>query len=365
MGRATTFLGVIALIEKIEKLLIAKALQNDVVDRIITLRGIFYGTTWSLDYLVESKRSIPGAMIRNAGFLTYTGHSPADPTLALAGTTLLKDLQDSQSMHDGPYGLDIGHTLIGLETRGRLITRSVPFPGQGGTGLEIVTWLGDLGGGAANLAKRRVVAPATSVRVIFENSTSDYGVMDNLEGDVGAYIVASGGTAGGPQVVTSSTTVADIFRNYLPVSRAHKDWDTRAAEFSKALGGTLSSRGITNKSTVIAKLTAQLFDFAVWYAATRWVHTGELTGKKATDACRHMKGAAEEVATVFVETLSKSVAHPRLPIKASAPYPAPKPPEATCSSTLLNTASTNPGEIRRDGEKKIEEWYKKLKDFGL
>lgn len=365
MGRATTFLGIITLIEKIEKLLISKALQTDVVDRIITLRGIFYGTTWSLDYLVESKRSAPGAMIRNAGFLTYTGHSPADPTLALAGTTLLKDLQDSQSMHNGPYGLDIGHTLIGLETRGRLVTRNVPFPGQGGTGLEIVTWLGDLGGGAANLAKRRVVAPGTSVRVIFENSTSDYGVMDNLEGDVGAYIVASGGTAGGPQVVPSSTTVADIFRNYLPVSRTHKDWDTRAAEFAKALGGTVSSVGITNKATVIAKLTTQLFDFAVWYAATRWVHTGELTGKKATDACRHMKGAAEEVATVFVETLSRSVASPRLPIKASAPYPAPKPPEATCSSTLLNAASTNTGEIRRDGERKIEEWYKKLKDFDL
>jgi len=53
-----------------------------------------------------------------------------------------------------------------------------------------------------------------------------------------------------------------------------------------------------------------------------------------------------------------------MPIKASGPYPAPSPAAASCTSSLLNSASTNPSQIRKDGEKQIEEWYKKLKDFG-
>ncbi len=69
-----------------------------------------------------------------------------------------------------------------------------------------------------------------------------------------------------------------------------------------------------------------------------------------------MKGAANEVATVFVQTLSKALAAPAGPIKASAPYPTPTPVGSKCDSTLLSAASVDPSAVR----KKLEDWRKEL-----
>jgi len=353
MAAATTFSGVVDLIRKAEALLVSKAGQTDPVDRASTFRGIYYGTDWSLDYKVESKRSPAGARIRNIGFLTYTGGNlPPDPRPALTGTTLFDDLQGSQSIHDRGRGIDVGHVLIGVETRNSFAMRNVPLAGQGGTGIEIVTWLGDLGGGAASLARRRVTAPRTSVEIIFNNSTSDYGVMDNLEGDAGGYLVACGSSPGGAPSYGTGKGVADAVANYLPLTSAAQ-WSTRAVRFTTALGGTVDPTGITNVATLISDLTDKLYDFAVWYAATRWVPSGELLGAAATTACTHMRGAAQEVATVFVSTLSRAILRPGSTIQAAGPYPAPSAP-AVCNSTLLKGASTNPSAVR----KQLEEWRK-------
>src|SRR6266508_3198862 len=158
MAAATTFLGIVDLIRKAEDALIRKAGQTNPLDRACTLRGIYYGTDWSLDYKVESKRNEAGARVRNIGFLAYTGgNMPADPRPAL-GSSLFNDLQGSQSIHDRGRGIDIGHVLIGLETRASQKMREVQLAGQGGTGIEVVTWLGDLGGGAASLSRRRASA---------------------------------------------------------------------------------------------------------------------------------------------------------------------------------------------------------------
>src|SRR5690349_248481 len=79
MTKAVSFSAAVALLAKAEALLI-KAGQSSAEERLKTLRGVYYGTTWSLDFDVESKRSMAGAIIRNAGFVTYTGgHAPADP----------------------------------------------------------------------------------------------------------------------------------------------------------------------------------------------------------------------------------------------------------------------------------------------
>lgn len=354
MAKATSFGTVVALIRAAEDLLIKKAGQTSPLDRVSTLRGVYYGTEWSLDYKVESARSQGGARIRNVGFLTYTGGSlPADPRPAFSGTTLMADLQASQSIHDRGRGIDIGHMLIGLEVRASQVLRTRNFPGQGGTGLEIVTWLGDLGGGAANLARRRILRP-TGVEVIFHNRTSDYGVMDNLEGDAAGYLVGCGTTPGGPPQYPPGKGIADVLANYLPLG-SKAEWAQRAARFASALGGTVSAKGIGNQAALIDKLADKLYEFAVWYAATRWVPSGELLGPAAEKACQHMKGAAREVATVFVTTLSSAIAHPPNAIDAAGPYPG-QSATGPCASTLLKTASTNVGAVRQQ----LDQWVREL-----
>src|SRR6266699_56733 len=348
MAAATTFAGVVDLIRKAEVALIKNAAQTDPKDRACTLRGIYYGTEWSLDYKVESKRSETGARIRNIGFLTYTGGNlPADPRPAL-GPQLFADLQGSQSIHDHGRGIDVGHVLIGLETRASSVMRTVPLAGQGGTGIEIVTWLGDLGGGVASLARRRVTNPNTSVQIIFDNKTSDYGVMDNLEGDVGGYLVACGSNPGGEPIYISGKGVADALADYLPLA-SNAQWTTRVPRFATGLGASVSSTGITNPAVMINQLADKLYDFAVWYAATRWIPSGELLGKAAVAACIHMRGAAREVATVFVTTLSRAIARQRSVIQASGPYPAPTAP-GSCESSLLKAASSDVSAVRKQLE---------------
>ncbi|MGP3683317.1 hypothetical protein ACTVZO_01160 [Streptomyces sp. IBSNAI002] len=255
---------------------------------------------------------------------------------------------------DHGRGIDVGHMLIGLEVRSNRILRTRNFPGQGGTGLEIVTWLGDLGGGAANLAKRRILRP-TGVEVIFHNRTSDYGVMDNLEGDIAGYPVGCGATPGGPPQYVPGKGIADALAGYLPLAGS-TEWATRARRFAQALGATVSPTGITNKTDVIDRLADKLYEFAVWYAATRWVPSGELLGPAAEKACQHMKGAAHEVATVFVTTLASAIAHPPDPVDAAGPYPG-QSATGPCASTLLKAASTNVGAVRRQ----LDEW---AEEFG-
>lgn len=336
MTKAKDFTAVVALIAAAEKRLVAAG-QTSPTERVKTLRGIYYGTTWSLDWDMEAKRSLAGAAIRNAGFVTYTGgHMPADPRPHFAGTSLLKDLKESQSVTDGRRSLDIGHLLIGLETR-TSPTRTMIFPQQGGNGLEIVTWLGDLGGGAANLARRRASVPTTSVAYVFHNEQSDYGAVENLEGDIAAYLVASAGKPGEAPTFTGS--VADAIKAYLiPATGAM--WANRARSFTTAIGGVVDAKGvITNKDQLIAALTEKFNDFGIWYAATRWVPSGELSGAAATNTCTHMLGAAREVATVTVTTLAAAVVKSPAAVAAAMPYP-PLSPPGVCQSTLLQAAGS-------------------------
>jgi hypothetical protein len=338
VAKAKSFAAYVALIDAAERLLV-KAGQRTPEERVKTLRGIYYGTTWSLDYELESKRSVPGATIRNAGFVTYTaGHLPRDPRPAFGTTTLFTDLKDSQSMVDGGRSLDMGHLLIGLETR-TTAARTFVFP-EGGNGLEVVTWMGDLGGGAANLARRRAKTPSLPVAYVFHNSSSDYGVTDNLEGDVAAYVVAAGSTAGGVPVFGRGS-VGDAIRSYL-LPAGSSAWKGRAAAFAQAIGGTVSPKGITNKPTVVDALTKKLTQFGYWYATTRWVTTGELLGADATRTCEHMEGAAREIAAVFVDTLSKAISGAPAKIDATGPYPPPSRPGA-CGSTWLKAAGLGGG----------------------
>ena len=323
MGRARNFAEYVDKIRDAERILIAAG-QN-IEERVTTIRGLYYGTLWSLDFRVEASH------VRNTGFFTYTSALPIDPRPLLSASQI-RDLQDSQSMRDGPRSADVGHIIIGLETRFRLV-RTFRFPRQGGTGLEITTWIGDLGGGAARLALHRVRRPTFSVRNIFHNRSSDFGVTDNLEGDIGAYLVASGGTAGGRATFAAGGTLADALQDYF--STTGTLWPARAAGFATALGATISGTTITNATTMTSNLADKLEEFACWYAATRYLPNGQITAANANGACSHLRGASEEVASVLVSILSHAIANPADRIQARPPYPAPTPAGASCSCSLL------------------------------
>jgi hypothetical protein len=335
MGKATSFAAYIALVDAAEKKLLGIGM-NDPIERLKTLRGVYYGTTWSLDWDVESKRSVPGATVRNVGFLTYlAGNSPRDPRPAFANSTLLADLKASQSMKDAGRNVDMGHLLIGLECR-TTVARATNFPGEGGTGLEIVTWLGDLGGGAANLARRRAKTPNLSAQYVFDNPASDYGVSDNLEGDIAGYVA---GSITGGDVPAISGTIAGVIKSYVSTAQGGL-WNGRAASFARGIGAQLDSKGaIANATALTATLATKLYDFGIWYASTRWVPTGELMGKDAELTCQHMKGAAEEVATIFVKTVGEAIAAAPARVGAKKPFPPPTTP-GRCQSRLLGAASS-------------------------
>ena len=341
MAPVKTFAGIVNLVRRAEALLVTNAGQTDPADRASTLRGIYYGTEWSLDYKVEK------SLVRNLGFITYTGGNVStDPRPAFAKTTLFNDLQKSQNIFERGRQIDIGHVLIGLETRNNKIMRTVQIAGQGGTGLEIVTWLGDLGGGAANLAKRRIQKKTQRVDIVFNNKGSDYGVTDNLEGDVGGYLVACDKNPGGPPVYGTGKGVADVLESYF---MSIAEWNTRATRFVKSFGGTVGPGGITNANMLISTFADKIHAFALWYASTRWVPSGELRGVSALTACTHMQGAAREVATVFVAALSRATKSG--PIKAIEPYPVPSAP-SSCTFPLLQQT----GSLREQ----LEEWRKGL-----
>jgi hypothetical protein len=372
MARASNFAELVSLIERAENQLITTGGITDPRQRLSTLRGIFYGTAWSKDFRAERSQ------IRNLGFTIFTGFgSPPDPRSTL-GTSLFNDLQDSQDVTDGRFKIDTGHTLIGMEARTNPTGREYEIPTQGGTGLEIVTWLGDLGGGAANLAWQRSASASSatrSVSTIFIASGSDYGAPINLEGDVAGYLI------GAPATVTSGsaaltfargTTIADLFRAYLPINAAGRvNYFLRSRNFLTMMGGRFDpppSNRLNNRSTVVSRLAAKIRDFATAYILQRYIVGQGHPRQRIEDACKHLSGTAAEVAETFVKALEANIRVPRNLIRAQAPWETPTPPATTCSSRLLMTAAREReatdliNRTIEQGRRTASEWLRELED---
>ncbi len=229
--------------------------------------------------------------------------------------------------------------LIGLETRLSYVTQTINIPFFGGTPLEIVTWLGDLGGGAACLAYKRSKNPNTNVRVIFDNKKSDYGASINLEGDVCAYVIGSAkGVLSEPNFPRSSKespVLPNLFSQYL-----ENQWDKRCKYFLEMIGGEISpaNTNVKNKEELITKVKDKTEAFATLYFVQRFVfaHAKKMSKKTIEEGCKHLKGASNEVAKVFVEALIRSLRDGTKPIAGSSPYPPPTPPEKRCNIELLH-----------------------------
>lgn len=312
-AKATSFNDLIGLVRAAEGKLTAAGITAP-KDQIHAVRGLFYGTTWSVDFKEEKSPT------RNEGFQRFTRPSqdPASSTpqdiQGMLGRSLVDALKSSQDVVDpGGRHIDFGHLIIGLDARfDPALASNINYPvgsglasiniDLGGTGTELVTWIGDLGGGAASLALKRVGAPGTSASTVFTGS--DYGGSINLEGDIAGSVVA----AGGPTSVTAPTIAAgkslsDVLQDYLSPSGAGATWNSRASAFLRMNGGTFDASGaLTNRAAIIAAFQAKIEKFSCNYLASR-VKDGKATKADAKTAATHVVGTSEEVATAFVDAL--------------------------------------------------------------
>ncbi len=334
--RAHSFPDFINLVREAETRLSAAG-YTSVEDRIHVLRGIYYGTPWSADYEEEH------STVRNLGFQVYTASTTPDDPRPHLNCGLFEALRNSQDLIDGRRRVDVGHLFIGLDARRNRIARNVTIPTQGGTGLDISTWLGDLGGGAAMLAYRRVSDPSTSAMNMFRGT--DFGGPINLEGDVAGFVVArdTSTTPSEPAGLTfaGSSTIADALADYLlPTTSGatSSEWNNRCRTFMQMKGATLNTSGaLTNRTTLISQFKVQIEQFACWYLVNRMRQTGRLSLSILRTASLHISGASEEIATIFVDALNACQSTPGSNLAATGSSPAPS-AIGTGSPTACNVA---------------------------
>jgi hypothetical protein len=293
-------------------------------DQIHALRGIYYGTTWSTDYADQP------STIRSEGFQRFTRPSedpdksvPVDVRRML-DCGLFEALQASQDMVDGARQVDFGHLIIGLDARGDpKLVGNIQYPvlgglkniDMGGTGTEVVTWLGDLGGGAASVARARVATPGQNVSLVFTGPPakpgaplySDYGASINLEGDVAGSVVASGSSSAlTAPIFPAGKGLADALQDYLSPGTPSSQWKVRAKTFLTMNGAAFDPSGtLTNRSALVASFAPKIQAFACNYLASR-VKDGQVTYGTAKAAASHVIPASEEVAEAFIDALDDS-----------------------------------------------------------
>jgi hypothetical protein len=347
--KTSTFAGLIKLVRAAEARMSSAGITS-IDDQVKTLRGIYYGTTWSEDYKVEKSAT------RNTGFQLFTGttSSMKDPH-AILDCGLFDALQASQDVSDGKRSVDFGHLIIALDARESFVGRNLTLPLFGGTGLQIVTWLGDLGGGAGNLALHRVSAPSTRASVSF--SGTDYGASSNLEGDVAGYVAARGGsTSVGSPSIASGKGIGDALEDYLSPGKPGTEWKDRATTFLQMNGAKFDGAGnLTNGSALEASFAGQIETFACQYLASR-LKDGKITSAAFNSATDHVKPASEEVASVFVDALDDC--HKTGSKLEGKKFPKPKPAAPGACSTVKGAIGAG-----KQGKGVFEEIEKRGKDL--
>lgn len=286
--------------------------------RLKMLRGIYYGTTHSLDF--ERRRS----GLRNLGFNLYLRTWPPPDPAPLLGAGLVRALKESAEVaHQGRL-LDIGHVFAGLEARSRLFARNLSVIAQGGTGLELATWVGDLGGAAGLLAVGRMDAPRVrAAELLFSRDT--YDLSANLEGDLAGYLVARNPKAGHrPSAPDPRTchTVPDAIQEY--VSGISSDWSQRYRLFSQMIGASVEDGRIANREILVRTVLEKTAAFASFYLVYRLRSLGRLSRATVHEASRHVRGAAAEMTEIFVGLLEQGLAQGQDgPAKPPDPEPSP------------------------------------------
>jgi hypothetical protein len=356
--KAANFKQLVDLVRAAETKLIGCG-KGDVGDRINILRGIYYGTEWSADFRDEK------SSVRNRGFQTFTGtlFAPDDPRPCL-DCNLFEALRASQDVSDGKRKVDFGHLLIGLDARRSWTARNAPMAPGGASGLALSTWVGDLGGGAAMLAKDRVARPATHARTRFTGS--DFGGSINLEGDLAGYLVApdpSSPSSASAPVIAPGSGIAEALEAYLAPAGAGAQWNTRCQNFLQMFGGVISKGALTNRATVVSTFAPQIEGFACFYLWNRLRQQAKLNSATLKAASAHITGAAQEVTEIFVDALVSCMAKPSTSLAAvTDPAPTPKGSISSfCTSFISATEAVEEGKAKlKQAEKAGSEMIKDL-----
>lgn len=255
---AKNFKELISLVKQSEEILVSNGYEN-INDKISILRGIYYGTEWSLDYINEKSDA------RNFAFDLYTfSKVTADARKALICSStcrgnLFESLINSFEIFDSKYkAIDFGHLIIGLDSRRSWSAINTPL--NGGTGLENNTWVGDLGGGVAKLSLDRVDDPNKRAKTLFPVAGSSYGSMVNLEGDIAAYVVGMN--------EHNESDISDMSKTFSTIHEALYDyfdnkWDKRAYYFLKMIGGKFEYGKLTNRDEIVQNCSKILKKFCI------------------------------------------------------------------------------------------------------
>ncbi len=302
----------------------------DIKDRIKIIRGLYYGTDWSMDFNQNY-----GNEIRNAGFNVFLCSStPLNPA-SLFGTTLFQKLSRSPEVNNGQQGVDWGHIIIGLEARLNWCSREQEIPIYESTGLEMVTWMGDIGGGSGMLAFKRVQNPSKRAIDMFSN-VSDFGGWINLEGDMAAYIIGRDTTfIDEPPILTanSDATISEILSSYLlpQPSVSGSEWQNRSLIFVQMLGGVLNQNNeLINEEQLSNIIKAKTKNFAEAYliqlAYTRNKDNNPNNDINMYESSKYIESAAKDITFIFIGSLKNSIRKPKAHITSENINPDPSPP---------------------------------------
>lgn len=280
---------------------------SDLHEQYHALRGIYYGTTWSLDYQINQSTA------RNFGFQSFCQSGVPPDVRSILGPTLHTNLYECAEVKLTPtISLDFGHLIIGLDARRSYLARTVPHPIAlgGGTGLEACTWLGDIAGGAGQLAFRRVTTP--NRRALAQFQGHDFGAAVNLEGDIAAFLVgAPTGSLSSVPRSPDTGRLSDMLAAYCQVGSSI--WQARVAAFLQLLGAELSGTTVENLENLRQSLYMQCQRMGEAYLINR-VKGLPLSSSEAAkmlyDAARHLVGASHEMIDIFLDLLLRSLLSP-------------------------------------------------------
>ena len=349
---ANSFQSLVDLVRDAEAQLIDCGI-TDVGERVHIFRGIYYGTPWSKDFGTGQR-----SHIRNQMFNVYTGSSQPRYPMECLDCAIFIALGNSQDVRDPRTNnhVDVGHLFIGMDARRSWSARNILQPVGQVTGLEAATWAGDLGGGAAQLAMRRLSNSATRAGRYFRGS--DYGGSINLEGDIAGYAVAHGGFSSGsaPTLeISGNATIATALEDYFFGDENNTaGWNSRCLVFITAMGGEFDSNNrLTNRSDVLDYLSEQIHDFGCWYMVNFQRQHHGMDAAVLERASRHMVGASAEIAEMFLTALENCVANPSHKLESRGVGPTPTAPGDT--SCLIARAVPEGGELLEEGRQALEE----------